>query len=625
MKLIFHSYNKNETMKSKYTKASDYLKEYFNSTNDITFENCNTWASSLTIPGYLTDAIKVLINTIFNYLDYGVFIVTKDGCGLSPRAFLEDNIQCAILNEYLSSRKWTESYFNYVKYILLEFVYIITSFAPSIEELNYDQLDEYYNIQFSIRGECPSFYQRIIKVRLFLEYCANFGVINNTLGQFLTKEYHDYFVIMKELMHQIKIPSNLKNDNYDYNEYFKNEYVIKLKQLYKDAQYKRCYGGFEGNKLPAVDKFRIFIEFYHLSAAEESIEYWINNVVKKIYASFHEYRLIMLRYHEIVTEGIITFTAKNSYRTHYDDIPLWSKEMADKYISYRTLLGYNTKNTINMDKNCLARFLNHMNFIGIQSYDEIDESALKSFNENDSHKTAEGKNAYLVRVKSFLKYMHEYHGMKPLFMSIFLSGSRVPQKVINLNNDPFLEAAQNYTLYFTRAIDYRDYAIYLITIRTGLRAIDIVSLKFSNISFKDMSIRLIQSKTQKEIITNLSVDTANAIYKYLKYARPESDSEYVFLTSKAPYQPIDRTSAQNALKRMEKNIGIKAPKGFHELRRTFATKLLQKGRSVEEVALALGHEGTETVRKYLSLDEKKMAYCTLELKEIDLGVLKNVE
>ena len=121
------------------------------------------------------------------------------------------------------------------------------------------------------------------------------------------------------------------------------------------------------------------------------------------------------------------------------------------------------------------------------------------------------------------------------------------------------------------------------------------------------------------------MDTANAIYKYLKYARPESDSEYVFLTSKAPYQPIDRTSAQNALKRMEKNIGIKAPKGFHELRRTFATKLLQKGRSVEEVALALGHEGTETVRKYLSLDEKKMAYCTLELKEIDLGVLKNVE
>lgn len=109
----------------------------------------------------------------------------------------------------------------------------------------------------------------------------------------------------------------------------------------------------------------------------------------------------------------------------------------------------------------------------------------------------------------------------------------------------------------------------------------------------------------------------------MKYARPKIESEFIFLTAKAPYGPVSRTSACKALDGMEIKVGIKRPKGFHTLRKTFATKLLQSGRSLEEVALALGHSGIETVRKYISLDEERMTLCTLELDDIELGTLKN--
>lgn len=246
---------------------------------------------------------------------------------------MERNIQCKVLNEYLSSRSWKEHYLKVVRFSLLEFIYIITSFNTSIEDLTYDDLDRYYAIKLKIHGDSPSMRLIVGRAKAFLAYCADCGIISKTLSLFLTVEYHSYFMAMKKSMNQTVIPESIKCDSTDYDEYFNDDYIIRFKKMYKEAQYKKCHGGFDGSRLPVVDKFRIFIEYYQLSATEESVEYWISNVISDVYASAHDYQTTMLRYHKMVTEGSFSFSFRRSHVTNYDGIPEWSKTMADEYIS----------------------------------------------------------------------------------------------------------------------------------------------------------------------------------------------------------------------------------------------------------------------------------------------------
>lgn len=537
--------------------------------------------------------------------------------------YLEKNIESEAVDAYLKEKGFDDKYAHYARCALLEFIYILNSYEKSIENLDYETIDMYYKLKLSVHGDSSSFNKRICFVKCFLEYCGVHGLTDEFIGRFMRKDNYHYYLHMIKVMRSIEVPDFLKSPNEFDHEVFNTENVKAFKDKYRDEQYKTCFSELSTEACSVIDKFRMFAKTYNISFSEESIEFWTSHIIEGYYKTFYLYRRIMMRFYEMISTGSITFSAKGRYRgsVNYDDIPDWSKSAADEYIMYRKRLGYG-KSTVCMDRNALARFLKHIDSLGVRSYEQIDDSALKSFNENDPHETAEGKNAYLSRVKSFLRYMYEYHDMKPLYLSIFLKSARVPRKIVTVADEDFLEAVKGYTQYSCENIDYRDYAMYLLALRTGLRASDIVSLKFSSISFKDMSIRTIQTKTQKEMITSMPMDVANAIYRYVKHARPQNDSDYIFLTAKAPYGPVDRSVTCCALDHMENKVGIKRPKGFHMLRRTFATKLLQNGRSLDEVALALGHEGTSTVRKYIMLDEDRMALCTLELGNIGLGEME---
>ena len=59
-------------------------------------------------------------------------------------------------------------------------------------------------------------------------------------------------------------------------------------------------------------------------------------------------------------------------------------------------------------------------------------------------------------------------------------------------------------------------------------------------------------------------------------------------------------------------------KGFHVLRRTFATTLLRNNAGIQMVMDSLGHTDNTSVMKYLSFDEKKMRLCPLSLTQYSL-------
>lgn len=497
--------------KRRYKKAPKVLKKYLSSNNETCYEKCIEWTQRLQQPEYIVEIIRTLLNTIFTYAKYGVLVSTNNCFGINIHPYIERSVPVSyisIIDEYIESKKYKKSFGMIVKRTLVEFVYIIEAFGSSIETLGYNELDKYYQLKLDAHGDTPSFHHHIQRVCGFLKYCSEFEMIDRLLGLFLMDKYYSYYSHMIKIMRNVSIPNNLKGSSVFDPKIYDDDNIKIFKMKYKDNKYVRCNNKFHNEGCPVINKFRIFAEVNNLPLNKETVEFWTEHVIHDFYASFHEHRLIMLRFHEMVVTGTVTFKPIINNELNYDSIPLWSKKEADEYIEYRVRLGY-SESTISMDKNSLARFLKYIDNLGIHSYEQIDEIALKSFNENDPHKTVEGKNAYLVRIKGFLRFMHEYHDTKPLYLSIFLAGSRVPQKIVTVADEEFLQVIKGYTHNNSNAIDYRDYAIYLLALHVGLRASDIVSLKFTSVSFTDMSIKIIQTKTLKEIITNMPIEVAN--------------------------------------------------------------------------------------------------------------------
>lgn len=168
----------------------------------------------------------------------------------------------------------------------------------------------------------------------------------------------------------------------------------------------------------------------------------------------------------------------------------------------------------------------------------------------------------------------------------------------------------------------RDYAIFLLSLRVGLRASDISRLKLTDINWTERTIRVIQKKTSAAIDLPLPIDAGNAIADYILHSRYKTDNPYVFLRVRmSPFaEPMNPTSFNGYLRGYMEAAGIERNgwdgKSFHALRRTAGTNMLVSGAPVPMVAQILGHNSIESTKRYLSLDTERLRECGLDLWEV---------
>lgn len=175
----------------------------------------------------------------------------------------------------------------------------------------------------------------------------------------------------------------------------------------------------------------------------------------------------------------------------------------------------------------------------------------------------------------------------------------------------------------TTSLGKRDYAIMMLATHTGLRGIDVLTLKYSDIDWKQKEIHLIQSKTSKPIILPVSVNVLNAIARYILEARPVNNStDIIFLRSRMPHDPLRTWSAHSIIKRNAKTANIEwSPserKGFHTMRRTLASRMLSTNVPLDTIKEVLGHSSTDSTRPYLGAELSKLGECPLSLELIPL-------
>jgi integrase/recombinase XerD len=153
-------------------------------------------------------------------------------------------------------------------------------------------------------------------------------------------------------------------------------------------------------------------------------------------------------------------------------------------------------------------------------------------------------------------------------------------------------------------IGSRNRAIFLLLARLGLRAGDIVGLRFSDVDWKEGMIR-VSGKGRRETVLPLSQEVGDALAAYIKDHRPPADTDALFVRSSAPYRGFIESGAISVMvARAMRCVGIQCPKpgAAHVLRHSVASSMLREGVSLQDIAAVLRHRSLLTTEIYAKVD-----------------------
>jgi len=294
-----------------------------------------------------------------------------------------------------------------------------------------------------------------------------------------------------------------------------------------------------------------------------------------------------------------------------DALPVWCKDDYTAYIKLKEREGF-SKSTLDMHRSSCLRLMEYLNTIDIGSWDEITPEALKEFHRQDPHSTPEGKNAYSSKVRCFLEYLGDIGRVPPTMFLAVPSESAPRVNIVKTLSNSDLADIYCYQNGSDSALKLRDTAMILIGLRMGLRASDITGLKLCDISWEQKAVSVQQQKTCVFMKLPMPVAVGNAIYRYIIQSRPDTDSEFVFVSHRVPYDRMHPVVCRRALL----NALPYRVRGFHITRKTFASRMLVNNVATGRIAETLGHVGNSSVMTYLSTNDAKMRLCSLSLDRI---------
>lgn len=199
-------------------------------------------------------------------------------------------------------------------------------------------------------------------------------------------------------------------------------------------------------------------------------------------------------------------------------------------------------------------------------------------------------------------------------------------KIMEIYNDKELAAIRS-TL-SSGVLTKRDTAVCRLLLETGLRGIDVCSLKLKDIDWEKDCISILQSKTKKTLVLPLRASYGNDIADYILNERPQNGSDYVFLKTFAPFGRLGTGSIYEILKKLEELAGIQKeerPVGSRTTRHHAASSMLRAGIPMSDISAALGHRDPNIVSVYLSTDARSLSACTLPLPPVRKGGVSDAQ
>jgi site-specific recombinase XerD len=157
----------------------------------------------------------------------------------------------------------------------------------------------------------------------------------------------------------------------------------------------------------------------------------------------------------------------------------------------------------------------------------------------------------------------------------------------------------------------RGYAIVRCALDMGLRAGEIAHLMISDIDWRAGTVMLRGTKSLRQDIMPLPMETGQALADYLQHERPVTRNPAIFVRqTKGQDYPITSTAIQKVIKRACCRIDL-PHYSAHSLRHTLACRLVGNGSSLKDVADLLRHRSLNSTLIYAKLDTPKLSAVAL--------------
>ena len=157
----------------------------------------------------------------------------------------------------------------------------------------------------------------------------------------------------------------------------------------------------------------------------------------------------------------------------------------------------------------------------------------------------------------------------------------------------------------------RGYAIVRCALDMGLRSCEIAHLKITDIDWRAGTVMLRGTKSLRQDILPLPMETGQALADYLQNERPPTSSPSVFIPCLGDHdRSMTAGAVRGVIRRAYRRIGLTHSRS-HALRHTFACRLVENGSSLKEVADLLRHRSLNTTLIYAKLDTPKLSAVAL--------------
>jgi site-specific recombinase XerD len=208
-------------------------------------------------------------------------------------------------------------------------------------------------------------------------------------------------------------------------------------------------------------------------------------------------------------------------------------------------------------------------------------------------------NLYLAIIRVFYDYL-KYEEKIKLFNPVKANCRlRVPKPLPRALREDQVDA------FFEVIKTKRDWAMFRLMLRCGLRVEEVAHLSLGDIDLKQRRIMVLDGKGGKDRVVYISDDAADGLMAYLKL-RSHRRVKKVFLVEKGDYkgQPISVRGIQKRMEYYAKKTGLKI--SCHHLRHTMATQLLNADAQVESIQDLLGHNWISTTERYCKVSNVKV-------------------
>lgn len=282
------------------------------------------------------------------------------------------------------------------------------------------------------------------------------------------------------------------------------------------------------------------------------------------------------------------------------------KDPGESFLEDCRLSG-NKPATLRIKEIAISQFLSECESEGCASLEDITSSMVICVCDRL------GTKKYYPYVKHFLKFV-AMNGMTANDLSTFVPNVRFDNKLPSTYTVDEIASAEG-TISRDDRRGKRDYAIFLLASRLGIRSGDILRLHKDSLDFNNGIISFTQHKTHKAVSHPMLPEIREALEDHLSCSGYNSDG-YVFTGTFAPYSLLTNTTISNTVTKYLEKASVDTTgkhHGPHSLRASMATSMVNDSVPYDAVRKALGHSDPNAIKHYAKNDLENLRRCALDV------------